>query len=285
MKNPTRQTDRHVGAVLAALDVLESFFAKSGLTATEIMKATGLTRNRVMRLTGTLIHRGFLMVDSETGAFSIGAKIYGLGKVFEHNCLILSLVKPILKDIALKTEESVSLYGREGYERVVLAREEGIHAIRHALSEGQRMDLHAGAGGKVILAYLPPEMVETILAKIGLPKRTERTITDKRKFLKELENIRSQGYAVSIGERAADVCAIAIPFFEYGQELAGGSICISGPVSRFTPQIRRSYAEVLLAAGRKLSRELGWTPAKNETNKPLSGNDAPKRPHSNDCRK
>jgi DNA-binding IclR family transcriptional regulator len=152
MKKPTRQADRHVEAVLAALDVLECFLTKPGLTTMEIMQATGFTRNRVVRLTGTFTHRGFLTADSETGAFSTGPKIYALGKVFERNRVILTLVRPVLRDIALKTGESASFYVREACERVVLAREKGTHAIRHAISEGQRMDLHAGAAGKVILA-------------------------------------------------------------------------------------------------------------------------------------
>jgi DNA-binding IclR family transcriptional regulator len=257
MKQPTRQADRHVEAVLAALDVLECFLAKPGLTTLEIMQATGFTRNRVMRLTGTLTHRGYLMANAETGAFSTGPKIFALGKVFERNRLILSLVRPVLREIALKTGESASLYVREGFERVVLAREEGTHAIRHAISEGQRMDLHAGSAGKIILAYSPVEVIETILAKTGLPKRTPATITDKNKLLRELETIRGQGYAVSIGERADDVCALAAPVFEYGQDLVG-ALTISGPISRLTPQIRKVYAELLLAAGLKLSRQLGW---------------------------
>ena len=257
MKKPTRQTDRHVAAVLAALDVLECFLAKPGLATLEIMQATGFTRNRVMRLTGTLTHRGYLMADPETGIFSTGPKIFALGKVFERDRLTLALIRPILRDIALKTGESASLYVREGLERVVLAREEGTHAIRHAISEGQRMDLHAGAAGKVILAYSPEEVVDAVLAKTGLPKRTAATITGKNRLLKELDNIRGQGYAVSIGERAADVCALAVPVFEHGHELVG-ALSISGPISRFTPPTRKSHTELLLAAGLKLSRQLGW---------------------------
>jgi DNA-binding IclR family transcriptional regulator len=270
MKKPTRQTDRHVEAVLAALDVLECFLAKPGLTTMELLHATGFTRNRVMRLTGTLRHRGYLMADPATGVFSIGPKLFALGKVFERNRLMLSLVRPVLRDIALKTGESASLYVRDGFERVVLARADGTHAIRHAISEGQRMDLHAGAAGKVILAFSTVEMLDIVLARTGLPKRTDATITHRFRLLKELENVRNQGYAVSIGERAADVCALAAPVFEHGDELVG-ALCISGPISRFTPEVRKSHAALLLAAGRTLSRQLGWARRDNEGGSPPPG--------------
>ncbi|MGE5257425.1 MAG: IclR family transcriptional regulator [Hyphomicrobiales bacterium] len=283
MKKPTRQTDRHVRAVLAALDVLECFLAKPGLTTLEMMQATGFTRNRVMRLTGTLTHRGYLMSDPETGIFSTGPKMFALGKVFERNRLTLSLVRPVLRDIVLRTGESASLYVREGFERVVLAREEGTHAIRHAISEGQRMDLHAGAAGKVILAFSPDEMVDTVLAKTGLPKRTAATITGKNILLKELDNIRGQGYAVSIGERAADVCALAAPVFEHGHELVG-ALSISGPSSRFTPRICKAHAQLLLAASLKLSSQLGWVKPGNDSGGRRPDDDR-EGEIPNDCRK
>ncbi|MEW6261466.1 MAG: IclR family transcriptional regulator [Thermodesulfobacteriota bacterium] len=272
MNKPTRQADRHVEAVLAALDVLECFLVKPSLTTMEIMQATGFTRNRVIRLTGTLTHRGYLIGDDGTGTFTIGSKVFALGKVFERNRVILALVRPILCDIALKTGESASFYAREGLERVVVAREEGTHSIRHAISEGQRMDLHAGAAGKIILAYSNADLVDSVIAKTGLPKRTAATLTDRNKLTKELENIRDQGYAVSIGERAADVCALAAPVFEHGHELVG-ALCISGPVSRFTLPIRKSYVKVLLAAATQISRQLGWSRVGVETrSRPADGN-------------
>ena len=270
MKKPTRQADRHVESVLAALDVLECFLTQPDLSTMEIMQATGFTRNRVLRLTGTLMHRKFLMARPATGVFGIGPKLSILGKGFERNRLVLSLVRPVLRDIALKTGESASLYVRDGFERVVLAREDGTHAIRHAISEGQRMDLHAGAAGKVILAFSTPEMLDIVLARTGLPKRTDATITHRPRFLKELENVRNQGYAVSIGERVADVCALAAPVFEHGDELVG-ALCISGPISRFTPEVRKSHAALLLAAGRTLSRQLGWARRGNEGGSPPPG--------------
>ncbi|MCU0560370.1 MAG: IclR family transcriptional regulator [Desulfobacterales bacterium] len=263
MKAPVRQADRHVEAVLAALEVLECFLVKPSLTTIEIMQATGFTRNRVIRLAGTLMHSGFLMGGDGSGAFTIGPKVFALGKVFERNSIILALVRPILRDLALKTGESASFYVREGFERVVVAREEGTHSIRHAIAEGQRMDLHAGAAGKLILAYSPGEMVEIVLAKTGLPRRTAATIIDKAGFIKELESVRGRGYAVSVGERAADVCALAAPVFDHGHELAG-ALCLSGPISRLTPAIRKPYVKLLLAAARQLSRQLGWTAAVEE---------------------
>lgn len=255
MSGPTRQTERHVDAVLAALDILECFLAAPQLATKDLVAATGFTRNRVMRLAGTLAHRGFLVSD-ENGGYRTGPKVFALSRVFERHHGFLPLVRPLLREIALQTGESATLYVRDGLERVVLAREEGTHSIRQAISEGQRMDLHAGAAGKVILAYSSPELVESVLAKTGLPRRTSTTITSKTRLLKELKTIRDEGYAVSLGERAADAVAVAVPVLGYEDELLG-ALAVAGPVSRLTPEVRTSHAQRLQAAAATLRRRMG----------------------------
>jgi IclR family transcriptional regulator, KDG regulon repressor len=258
MSGPVRQTERHVEAVLAALDILECFLSAPELATKDLVAATGFTRNRVMRLAGTLAHRGFLVSD-ETGAYRTGPKVFALSRVFERHHGILPLVRPLLREIALRTGESATLYVREGLERAVLAREEGTHSIRQAISEGQRMELHAGAAGKVILAYSPPELVETVLSKTGLPRRTATTITSKPRLMQELKTIRACGYGVSFGERAADAVAVAVPVLGYEDELVG-ALAVAGPVSRFTPEVRQAHAKRLQAVASKLRRRMGLAP-------------------------
>ena len=60
MKGPTKQSERHVEAVLAALHVMDCFLKFPALGIKQIMDETGYTRNRVMRITGTLVHKGYL---------------------------------------------------------------------------------------------------------------------------------------------------------------------------------------------------------------------------------
>ena len=257
MKGPTKQAQRHVEAVLAALEVMDCFLTYPAMSIKQIMDATGFTRNRVMRLTGTLLHKGHLVLDESEGTFVPGPKIMALGKVFEQNRGIVILARPILRKIALTTGESVSLYVREGFERVVLAREESTQPIRYTVAEGQRMDLHAGAGGKVLLAFAPQEVLEAFIARDKVEKRTSRTITNKKKLVEELDRIREQGCAESTGERVSDASAIAAPVFDSNGDL----VCvlgIAGPVSRFTTDIRKSHRKLFIDQADNLSKQLGY---------------------------
>ena len=93
---------------------------------------------------------------------------------------------------------------------------------------------HAGAAGKLHLAFLPKEKIQKILSQ-GLPRYTERTITDPALLLQELEQIRKQGYAFTIGELDPGVAAITAPIFDARQNVVA-AISIGGPASRFTDE-------------------------------------------------
>jgi DNA-binding IclR family transcriptional regulator len=117
------------------------------------------------------------------------------------------------------------------------------------------MDLHAGAGGKVLLAYAPAEVLAALRENERLAVRTASTITDFDKLLRELELIRKQGFAVSMGERVQDACAIAAPVFEKDHQLVC-ALAIVGPVSRFTAPNRKIYTAKILTAAARLSDAL-----------------------------
>ena len=259
MAGLTKEADRHVDAVLAALDVLDSFLSTPSMTAKQLAEHTGLTRNRVIRLTGTLLHRGYLMRDEEHNAYLPGPRIRLLNKAFEDAHGIVLLVRPILKHIVQKTGETASMFVRDGWERVVVAREEGPQAIRYSAPEGQHMDLHAGAAGKVLLAFASEETVDEFLSNARLLKRTDQTITNALDLKKEMAKIRRHGFAESCGERNVDAAAVSAPVFDGTRSLVG-ALSIAGPLNRFSKDNRKFYATIILDAAKKLSAQLSENP-------------------------
>ena len=84
---------------------------------------------------------------------------------------------------------------------MALVREEGTHSIRFAIVEGQRVPIYAGAAGKVLLAFGPPELRQEYLDSEKLIPLSPNTITDAKVLAAELKKARERGYAVSRGER------------------------------------------------------------------------------------
>jgi DNA-binding IclR family transcriptional regulator len=107
-----RQTDRHVEAVLASCEIMDSFLRCPNQTMKQIIEQTKLTRNRVMRLAGTLEARGYLHRDSRTGSYGLGTMFMSLGRVYESQSNVGSLGQSILQQLARTTGESASIYVR-----------------------------------------------------------------------------------------------------------------------------------------------------------------------------
>lgn len=251
-----KQVSRHVDAVLAALAILDCFLKEPVLSLRQVIKMTGLTRNRIMRLAGSLEARGYLNLDFSPAKITLGPKCLRLGKVFESHLDLVSIARPILQKLVRETGESASLYIRDGMERIVVAREEGTHMIRYSIKEGQRMPLHAGAAGKVFLAYIPSNVRKWILNNNHLPAFTAITVTDKARLEEEIAEIALKGYAVSLGEYIPDVGSMAAPVFGHQKDLSG-VLSIAGPLYRFRSAPIEEKKDKLVTAAGDLSYLLG----------------------------
>ena len=64
-----------------------------------------------------------------------------------------------------------------------------------------------------MMAFLSDIEVEDIVNRYGLPKFTDKTITNIKKLTDELKNSRNKKYAESYEEYGKDAAAIAFPLF------------------------------------------------------------------------
>ena len=78
---------------------------------------------------------------------------------------------------------------------------EGVHAVQFSLKIGAIFDLHASAHGKAALAFGSTDWLERVVAR-GLSRHTEYTITDPRALRREIERVRSRGWASAYGNRS-----------------------------------------------------------------------------------
>jgi len=253
-----KESVRHVEAVLKAMDILDCFQVQPILSLKQISEMTGLNKSRIIRLCGTLAAKGFLAVDSETHRYKLGVKILSLSRVYEQSNPLISLARPILRELAQRSGESATLFVTDGNDRLCLAREEGTHSIRFNIVEGQRLPLYAGAGGKVLLTFGSPDLRKKVLKKTFLKKLTRNTITDPKAFCQEIETIRQQGFAFSSGERDSEVAALATPIYNHEAQVCA-ALSVAGPINRFSPEHNAKNLKLLLDSSNLLSQMLGHT--------------------------
>ena len=245
-----------VDSLATALRLLDHFTTREPeLSLSQLSESSGLYKSRVHRLCGTLVVSGFL-VRMPWSSYRLGPKLMKLGKIYEHTNTIVTIARPIMKQLANASGESVALFSLEGETSICLAREFGSSRLVFSINEGDPMQLHASAAGRVLLAYGSGELRKKVLGAKRLERFTPLTMVDAGIIKVELAAIKKRGYAINRGERELEVAAIAAPIFNHEQAVKS-ALAVVGPVQRFSDERIAGISKELLDATRKISLLLG----------------------------
>lgn len=222
-----------------------------GLTATDAARAIGVAVPTAHHLLGTLVAEGALARDSGR-RYVIGPRVGVLCDAFTRDLAVPQYLATPLRWIAAQSGETVYLTGWRRQLITILQCVDGVHAVRVAgLFPGVAVHAHARASGKVLLAHLSPDALESYLQSHPLVAVTDRTIVERRRFANELEQVREQGFATDVEEFARGVSCISVPVLEGRQSLIG-AYTISAPSDRYFEQ-----RDILLAMLLRAARSVG----------------------------
>lgn len=221
--------DDSVRSVGRAFAVLNCFtLDTSHLSLTAIAEAISLPVTSTLRIVSSLVTLGMLRKNPDK-TYSLGSGAFLLGAVAQAHFRPQQVAQFYMRQLRDDTREAVSLYGMENEFRVCFAHMPSLLTMRCVVRVGDRFPLWAGAGGKSLLAYESPEVVEREIAK--LRKITGNTILTREAFLEDLALIRTQDYAVSRGEREDGILSLAVPIFDRNKR-AVYSLSIAAPSTR-----------------------------------------------------
>lgn len=235
-----------VRAVERALDVLLCFTRSSDLPMTEIASQTGLHKSTVHRLLASLEAKGFVVRDPNTDKYRLGLRIWELSANMMQSDDLAIVLLPEMERLRDQLSETVSLYVRDGLERVRIQAVQSSQAIRRVAPVGVRLPLHVGASSKVLVAFADRGVRQSLLEDPAWPDNIERST-----FSEQLESIRSAGYATSVEEREAGAAAVAAPIFNRSGQLAA-ALSVSGPANRWTLEQMREKAPIIMEAARRM---------------------------------
>lgn len=237
-----------VRAVERALDILLCFSEESELGLTEIAARVSLNKSTVHRLLASLEGKGFLLRDPLTEKYRLGYRLWELSAnlVREDDPALLFL--PEMEKLRDSLGETISLYVRDGRERMRIQAVESKHTIRRVAPIGVRLPLAVGASSKVLVAFEDFHMKEWIMNDPAWPE-----YVDKSNYRKQLEQIQSIGYATSVEEREQGTSAVAAPVINrQGQVIA--ALSVSGPASRLTLEKMDEMAPFIIESAKRMGR-------------------------------
>lgn len=249
-----------IQAVSHALDLLEQFHGDDvdELGVTELSKRLKLHKNNVFRLLATLESRGYIEQNKATENYRLGLKSLELGQTFIKKMGLLHQAKPVLEELVEACNETsyVAIF-KDGY-IVYLDVVETRLTVRVVSRVGTRLPSYCTAAGKVHLAYMSDEELDSYLPSQELEAYTPHSITDRDVLKKDLAKVFEQGYAFDIEELDIGVRCVAAPIRDYTRRIVG-ALSISGPATRFSDErLEKELVPLVTRAAEELSTRLGF---------------------------
>ncbi|GMB09746.1 IclR family transcriptional regulator [Thermolongibacillus altinsuensis] len=252
------ERENMVKSVSRALDIIEIVSSeKDGLGVTEIAKQMDINKSSVYRILSTLVQYGYMEQDEETSRYKLGYKFLEMSSKLLESIDLRKEARPFLQELEKETNEVIHLVVYDQGEVIYIEKLEGTETLRMHSKVGKRAPMHCTAVGKAILAHLPSNVVLDILERKGMPRHTDKTITDQDEFLKELAQVRQKGYALDLEENEYGIRCIAVPIFDHvGKVIA--AVSVSGPTIRMTDERIEQLQTRMLQIGKQISARLGY---------------------------
>jgi IclR family KDG regulon transcriptional repressor len=243
-KKPTAYSVRAVERAVQILSSLNDEHSERSLS--EIAQATGLHKATTHRILRTLLDCGFIEQAAGGEKYRLGLRMAGLALGVLHHLDFRQEALPHMERLVERFQETCDLGVFDRGQVLYIEMVQSKHTLTIAARVGRHLPAHCTSGGKALLAFLPPEVVEPVL-NAPLAAFTENTITSPARLREELEMVRQRGYAIDDEEFEVGIRAVASPV----RDIEGNVIAhmgMPGPTNRLTPERIPEIAQALMEA-------------------------------------
>jgi DNA-binding IclR family transcriptional regulator len=246
-----------LSSVTSAIRILKEFGGDdTEIGISELAKRLGVAKSTVYRLATTLVAEGFLEKNPENEKYRLGVGLFSLGAQVRRRMDVSTEAKPQLMELRSSTNETSHLAILNGALIVYINSLESFHAIRMRSETGVSKPAFCSAEGRAMLAFMPRDVVERVLAEPMAP-RTARTIVDPAEVGRRIERAALEGYAIEEEETEVGMLSIAAPVRNATGAVVA-SLGISGPNQRLTADLAKSLAPQVMRAADMVSARLGY---------------------------
>ncbi|OZU87726.1 IclR family transcriptional regulator [Virgibacillus indicus] len=248
-------------SVIKALKLLDLFTEDTQeLTLKEISNRANIPKPTAYRLLSSLEASNFLYKTKETehdSRYRLGLKLLELGKLVSDNLEIRGVALPFMQQLSQDINEVVHLVIVNHNQATYIEKVESSRALRLYTRIGKNSPLYIGSGPKMLLAYLTEMRQAEILDESELTSLNTDKVIDRKELMRELDRIRRDGYAYSIGEQDADTTGISYPIYDiHGQVIA--ALTVSGFSKHFEGDNLQLIKGKTKQTAKLISEQLGY---------------------------
>ena len=253
-------------AIEKALIILGQFAINNReLSTMEISKILGYHKATASRTLLLLKKYDFLEQNEKSKKFKLGTAIMNLGlsvtRALKND--LIQIARPYLDDLRDTLQETIALEALSGRKTVMAYAAEGPRRIRLGADIGMSLPSIATAGGKAILAFIPPNEWDNFVSS-KLPRFTHRSITNRQLFYKQLEQIKKTGIAFDIGEHELDLNGIGSPVFNL-EGMPVAAVVVVGLANRIEKKSNSKAANEVKKTAEKISKRLYYVDHKPDS--------------------
>ena len=256
-------------SVMKAFAILKSFQdPEEWLSSCELSRRANLPEASGYRLIQTLEEIG-AVVRGPRGRYRPGLLLLSLSHNVTPGDLLrdasVSLMTDLAKRFNLTTHLGLFEQGMVTY--VAKVATPGAFPVHTRV--GAQLEAYCSGLGKVLLAALPDDEMESFVLDGDLIALTPHTITTAAALRAELQLVRTRGYAMDDRESQTDMRCIAVPVLDR-EGRAAAAMSATDDVARMTPERQVEVREALLQAAALLRQKLYPTPSFVQNRRPMA---------------
>jgi len=255
-------------ALEKGLDILELLSStEEGLTQAEIASKLNKSVNEIYRMISTLKQREYVDFDKEEDVYRLSYKILNMTAKFEPIKTLTTNAIPIMKEIAIKANQSVHLAIYTRGKILIIAQEDSPSSFNYHVSVGATFDLLETSSGRVILTFQNEDERKRRLQRRKFFKKFELTSKIPNAQLKKIESkfskntmkgISNDGYEVVKSLQIKGVTNISVPIFDYtNYAIATLTIPFVDRIISKGELKLKEVTNLLINSGKALSSDMG----------------------------
>lgn len=259
---PTNEDRYTVPALARGLQLLMQFNRdERELSGAELARRLDLPRASVFRMLQTLEQGGFVERAQDGVSYKLGLAVLRLGFELLASMELTEYGRPVIEELRDRSGYSAHIVVRDAREVVFIAKAAGRSAMFHSIQVGARLPAHATVLGRLLLADLDMAALSQLYPDTPLPSYTPQTPTTLARLKELIEQVRAQGYGVSMGGFETGISTIAAPVFNDRGEVAA-AISISVPSQQVDDQALLPLVEMVKSAAAQLTGRISHMPGR-----------------------
>jgi IclR family transcriptional regulator, pca regulon regulatory protein len=199
-----------IEAIARGLDVIRVFGpGQPVMSLAAVATASGLPRPTARRILLTLEELGY--VRQAQGGYELTPRVLDLGMSYVLSRGLWEVARPHMEALVARTRESSSIAQLDGSDIVYVARVAVPKIVTLAVTIGTRFPALQTSLGKVLLAALPPDEAERVLAEPSRSGIVPRWQPDAAERAAALREVRARGWALTDEQLAPGIRSVAVP--------------------------------------------------------------------------